>query len=94
MITPIFYPTATAAACAQLTGNGERILKSDFVPGFYIKHFVKIMSIALEEADKLNVPAPVLKHAKSLYGILIWDGLENLGAQALYRLYSKGTSEV
>lgn len=79
--------SAGAASSWQLTGNGERILKGDFMPGFYIKHFVKDMSIALEEAGKLNVPTPVLKLAKSLYDMLVNDGLEDLGTQALYKLY-------
>ncbi len=39
-----------AAASWSLNNLGRRIAKGDFAPGFYIKHFVKDMGIALQEA--------------------------------------------
>ena len=41
-----------AAASWSLNNLGRRIAKGDFAPGFYIKHFVKDMGIALEEARR------------------------------------------
>ena len=50
------------------------MLKGDFEPGFYVKHFMKDMKIALEEAEKLQLPVPGLSLAKELYEELIKDG--------------------
>jgi 3-hydroxyisobutyrate dehydrogenase len=77
-----------AAGSWQLTGNGPKIIKGDYNPGFYIKHFVKDIAIALEEAETLGVSVHVLKLAKSLYGKLIDKGEGGLGTQALYKLYT------
>ncbi|MDT8716776.1 NAD(P)-dependent oxidoreductase [Clostridium sp. 19966] len=78
------------AASWQLSAYAPRILKGDYEPGFYIKHFVKDMSIALEEAEAMNLNMPSLTLAKQLYDILIKQGKENLGTQALFKLYEKG----
>lgn len=43
------------------------MLKGDFAPGFFIKHFIKDMKIAIESADEMNLDLPGLKLAKSLY---------------------------
>ncbi|PJI08659.1 MULTISPECIES: NAD(P)-dependent oxidoreductase [Clostridium] len=75
------------AASWQLSAYAPRILKGDFEPGFYIKHFVKDMKIALEEADEMGLKTPALELSKKLYDKLITDGKENLGTQALYNLY-------
>jgi len=78
-----------AASSWQLSGNAPRMLKDDYAPGFYIKHFVKDMGIAIEEAEELGLAAPALKLAKSLYDMLVEEGKENLGTQALYLLYNR-----
>lgn len=79
-----------AANSWQLTGNGPKMLNGDFQPGFYIKHFVKDIGIALEEAETLGLSANVLSMAKSLYGRMIEQGDGDLGTQALYKLYTEG----
>ena len=43
------------------------MLKGDFEPGFYVKHFIKDMGIALEEAELMGEEMPGLSLAKSLY---------------------------
>lgn len=78
---------AGGAASWQLSAYAPRILKGDFAPGFYTKHFVKDMKIALEEADAMGLNAPSLSLAKKLYDKLIAEGKENLGTHALYQLY-------
>jgi 3-hydroxyisobutyrate dehydrogenase len=72
----------------QMSAYAPRILQGDFQPGFYIKHFVKDMSIAIEEAESMGLETPALKLAKSLYDRLVKKGQENLGTQALYQLYA------
>ncbi|MFT8313477.1 MAG: NAD(P)-dependent oxidoreductase [Clostridium sp.] len=78
---------AGGAASWQLSAYAPRILKGDFAPGFYIKHFVKDMKIALEEADAMGLDTPALSLSKKLYDKLIEQGKEDLGTQALYELY-------
>ena len=69
----------------SLSNLAPRMLKGDFEPGFYVKHFMKDMKIALEEAEKLQLPVPGLSLAKELYEELIKDGEENSGTQVLYK---------
>ena len=63
------------------------MLKGDFAPGFFIKHFIKDMKIAIESADEMNLDLPGLKLAKSLYEKLAKEGYENNGTQALLKYY-------
>ena len=34
------------------------MLKRDFEPGFYVKHFVKDLGLALEESRRLEISMP------------------------------------
>ena len=60
----------------------HRILKGDFNPGFYVKHFVKDMKIAVEVAKENNLQLPGLELALKLYERLIEKGDGDLGTQA------------
>ncbi len=77
-----------AAASWSLSNLGPRMMAGNFAPGFYVKHFIKDMSIALESAEKMGLEVPGLSLAKSLYEKLASQGGEDLGTQALYKLYS------
>ncbi|PFJ17323.1 oxidoreductase [Bacillus cereus] len=79
-----------AAGSWSLSNLAPRMLKGDFEPGFYVKHFMKDMKIALDEAEKLQLPVPGLRLAKELYEELIEDGEENSGTQVLYKKYIRG----
>jgi 3-hydroxyisobutyrate dehydrogenase len=74
-----------AAGSWSLSNLAPRMIKGDFEPGFYIKHFIKDMKIALEEAEKMEMAVPGLALAKSLYEQLAENGEENCGTQALYK---------
>lgn len=76
-----------AAASWALNTLGPRIIKGDFAPGFYVKHFIKDMDIAIESAEKMGLELPGLALAKSLYDKLAQSGYEYDGTQALYRLF-------
>jgi 3-hydroxyisobutyrate dehydrogenase len=76
-----------AAGSWSLSNLAPRMIQGDFEPGFYIKHFIKDMNIALEEAEKLELETPGLRLAKSLYSHLAEQGEENSGTQALYKYY-------
>lgn len=76
-----------AAGSFSLSKLGPRIIDGDFEPGFYVKHFIKDMTIALQSAEEMGLLTPGLKLAKQLYEKLAESGEENSGTQALYKLY-------
>ena len=76
-----------AAGSWSLSNLAPRMIKDDFDPGFYVKHFIKDMNIALESSKEIGLSAEGLALAKSLYDQVAKDGGENLGTQALYKNY-------
>ncbi|MDT2047540.1 NAD(P)-dependent oxidoreductase [Bacillus sp. 1780r2a1] len=81
--------SAGAAGSWSLSNLAPRMIKGDFEPGFYIKHFIKDMQIALKEANELGMETPGLALANQLYEQLAAQGEQNSGTQALYKLYKK-----
>ena len=49
-----------AAGSAQLNAFGPKIIQGDYAPGFFLKHFIKDMGLAEEEAEKKDLSLPVL----------------------------------
>lgn len=83
-----------AAGSWQMTNNGPKMLAEDFAPGFYIKHYVKDLKIAVEASAAAQLDLTVTKDVLSMYGALEAAGLGDLGTQALLRYYQKdGESE-
>lgn len=76
-----------AAASWSLSNYGPRIIKGDFAPGFYVKHFIKDMEIALDAALEMGLAVPGLQLALARYRELAARGGGELGTQALYQLY-------
>jgi 3-hydroxyisobutyrate dehydrogenase len=77
------------AASAAMTNLAPRILAGDFAPGFYVKHFVKDLALAVEGAvGELGLDTPGLALALARYRELAARGHADDGTQALYRLYS------
>ena len=76
-----------AAGSWSLSNLGPRIIMGDLEPGFYIKHFVKDMNIALTEAEKMQLDLPGLKLSKQIYEVLIDRGYGEKGTQALIKYY-------
>lgn len=85
---------AGSAASWSLANLAPRILDNDFAPGFYVKHFVKDMRIAMESADRMGLELPGLATAKRLYTHLERNGGANLGTQALWLLYADDAARV
>ena len=77
-----------SAGSWSLSNLVPRMVEGDFEPGFYIKHFIKDMKIALDEAERMGMDAPGLSLSKSLYERLAEAGEENSGTQALYKHYN------
>lgn len=80
---------AGAAGSWSLSNLAPRMLAGDTKPGFYIKHFIKDMRIAIESAEEMQLDLPGLKLAKKLYDELAAQGKENCGTQAIYTWYEK-----
>ncbi|HTL67734.1 MAG TPA: NAD(P)-dependent oxidoreductase [Lacunisphaera sp.] len=76
-----------AAASWSLNNLAPRALRGDFAPGFYVKHFLKDMRIALESAAAMQLDLPGLRQAKALYDEVAARGWSDDGTQALFRLY-------
>lgn len=71
----------------SLSNYGPRILKENYSPGFFVKHFVKDLKIALDEAKKLDLVLPATEQAEKLYESLENKGNGNDGTQALIKLW-------
>lgn len=77
-----------AAGSWSLSNLGPRMIAGDFAPGFYVKHIIKDIKIALDSAQEMGLKTPGLELAKSLYEKLATEGEENSGTQVLIKLYS------
>lgn len=78
-----------AAASWSLANLAPRMLRGDQAPGFFIKHFIKDMRIALDSAAEMHLELPALALAKRLYDELAARGMEDYGTQALIQWYLK-----
>ncbi|TYS61274.1 NAD(P)-dependent oxidoreductase [Sutcliffiella horikoshii] len=78
-----------AAGSWSLSILAPRIIAGNYEPGFFVKHFIKDMEIALDEADKMGLDVPGLSLAREMYVKLSASGEENSGTQALYKLFQK-----
>lgn len=81
--------SAGAAGSWQLNNMAPRILKGDFNPGFFIKHNIKDLNIAVDEAAERNLSLTVLNDVLKMYKKLEGESLGDLGTQALIKYYDK-----
>lgn len=79
--------SAGGANTWSLTNYGPRILKADYSPGFFVKHFIKDLKIALEESEKMGLTLPATQGALSLYEKLADKGYQDACTQALIKLW-------
>ena len=78
-----------AAGSWSINNLGRRIADDDFNPGFFIKHFLKDMGIALDEAKRMNLALPGLALVNQFYISAMAMGYEELGTQALYKVLER-----
>lgn len=81
---------AGSAGSWQLANYAPRMLAGDFAPGFYVKHFIKDMRIARDEAAAMGIRVPGLLLVLRLFEELAAQGGADQGIHALYLLYKKG----
>lgn len=75
--------TNGAAQSWHMSNNAPKMNRREFEPGFYIKHMVKDLKIAQEEAPNLKV----LKDVLEMYETLEKNGDGDLGTQAICKYY-------
>jgi 3-hydroxyisobutyrate dehydrogenase len=75
------------ASSWALLNLAPRVLKGDFAPGFYVKHFVKDIGLALDVCREQKVSLPGLELAAKLYAEVVAGGEGDAGTQALAKLY-------
>lgn len=80
--------SAGAASSWQLTNNGAKMIAEDYSPGFYIKHFVKDMTIAQTCAQTEHLELPILATVLERYQSMMQEH-GDLGTQALLKTYEK-----
>ncbi len=78
-----------AAGSAQLSNVASRTLKDDYAPGFFVKHFIKDMKLAKEEAEDAGAKLGVLDYVLRMYEELEAEGMGDLGTQALLKYYER-----
>lgn len=76
-----------AAGSWQMSNMAPRMLQGDFAPGFFIKHMIKDLNIAMEEADSRQLELSVLEQVLSMYKKLEEEGKGDLGTQALCQYF-------
>ena len=86
----MFNAISTGAAGSwQMTNNGQKIIDGNFAPGFFVKHFIKDMNIAIDEAAARNLTLDVLTLVRDRYVSLAKEGFEDDGTQALIKVIDK-----
>jgi len=78
-----------SAGSWQLNNMVPRMLDGNFEPGFYVKHFLKDLRIALEAAREMKLDLPLLDLAERLFESMEEGGYGAKGTQALYLLYER-----
>ena len=73
-----------SAASTQMKTNGLHMINNHYEPGFYIKHFLKDLHLAIESSIK---HLEVATNVRNMLEILVENGHENKGTQALMLYY-------
>ena len=78
-----------AAGCWTLDNLAPRVLKGDYDPGFMVEHFIKDMTIAVEECDRMGLSLPSLALTRELYKAVKAEGYGRNGTQVLVKAIEK-----
>ena len=83
---------AGAAGSWTLSNLAPRMLKENFEPGFFIKHFIKDMSIAKKNSESMGLKTPGLDLTLDLYNDSSKNGYDEKGTQAIFDYIRKKSS--
>ena len=76
-----------AAGSFQLSNVAKKGMNGDFAPGFMMKHFVKDMGLADEEAVRNGIKLPVLENVLDICRRLEGAGCAEEGTQSILKFY-------
>lgn len=82
-----------AAGSWQMTNMAPRMLAGDFEPGFYIKHYIKDLTLAVQSAEEKGCSLEILNTVLRMFRSLADWGMEDMGTQALLHYYNPEESE-
>jgi len=77
--------TGGSANSWQAANNGKKMIEKDYEPGFFVKHFLKDLKLAMDEKENLDLK--VLEIATKAYEILSSKGFSEKGTQAIIEYY-------
>lgn len=85
LVSMLAVITGGSASSWQAQNNGPKMIQKDYAPGFYIKHFLKDLNLAIEE--KGAFPLPILEHVQRIYDQLATLQYGDNGTQAIIEYY-------
>ncbi len=77
--------TGGSASSWQAQNNGRKMIDQDYRPGFFVKHFLKDLKLAMEEKEDLDLE--VLEIATKAYQKLSDKKFSEEGTQAIIEYY-------
>jgi 3-hydroxyisobutyrate dehydrogenase len=77
--------TGGSANSWQAANNGKKMIEKDYEPGFFVKHFLKDLKLAMDEKENLDLK--VLEIATKAYETLSSKGFSEKGTQAIIEYY-------
>ena len=78
-----------AAGCWSINQLGPRMVRSDWEPGFFVKHFIKDMGIALDDSKRMGLELKGLALASEFYQRVEEEGFAEKGTQVLLKVLRK-----
>jgi len=79
-----------SASSWQAANNGPKMIKHDYAPGFFVKHYLKDLKLVLEEKGDLKLE--VVEKVTKAYQILSNNGFSDQGTQSIIEYYLKKMS--
>ncbi len=74
-----------AASGFQLNVLGRKMVEGDFAPGFFVHHFIKDMTIASGEAERLGLDLEILGLSKAIFERFAEAGGREEGTQGIFK---------
>ncbi len=77
--------TGGSANSWQAANNGLKMIRKDYRPGFFVKHFLKDLKLVI--AEKGELPLTVVETATKAYETLLDTGFADKGTQTIIEYY-------
>ena len=74
-----------AAGSTAMANLGRRVVDGNFEPGFYVEHFLKDLTLCMDECRRMGLVLPGLAAADQAYRVLVAQGYGKKGTQVLIK---------